>query len=73
MGKLYWDLLVLGYLCWLAVEVALDWVGPRDALRLTGATSRGSRSKRENVLGVGGGTEGRKVGAVFLVSGRARE
>lgn len=72
LGKLWWGLLVLGYLCWLAVGVALHWVGPRDALRLTGATSWGSTSKRENVLGVGRGTEGRKVGAVLLVPSRAR-
>lgn len=67
MGEPWWDLLVLGHLCWLAVGVDLHQAGPRNAHRLTGATSRGSRSKRENVPGGGRGTGGRKVGAVFLV------
>lgn len=41
MEEPWWDLLVWGHLCWLAGGVDLHQAGPRNALRLTGATSRG--------------------------------
>lgn len=74
LGALHGGALVgfacLWAVCWLAGGADLHQAGPRNALRLSGATSKGSRSKRENAPG--GGAEGRKVGAVFPVPGRAR-
>lgn len=51
--------------------VALHQAAPGNAFRLTGAAP-GQQERRENVLGGGGGTGGRKVGAAFLGPGRAR-
>ena len=44
--------------------------GPVNVLSVTGAISRGSRSKRTNVLEGDEGAEGKKAGAIFLVPGR---
>lgn len=68
-GKLWWDLLVLGYLCWLAVGVALRGLVQEMPLGRLGppteAAGAGGRMSWQEV-------EGLKVGAVILVPGRTR-